>query len=71
MLSAAAFMLWMMGSGIHIMNIIFTVYQIMGPIKGVFAVNQGEFLSHYFDTSSSQVAVVNSLDCFASFQGVC
>ncbi len=64
-------MLWMMGSGIHIMNIIFTVYQIMGPIKGVFAVNQGEFLSHYFDTSSSQVAVVNSLDCFASFQGVC
>jgi hypothetical protein len=71
MLSAAAFMLWMMGSGIHIMNIIFTVYQIMGPIKGVFAVNQGKFLSHYFDTSSSQVAVVNSLDCFASFQGVC
>ena len=31
----------MMGSGIHIMNIIFTMYQLMAPIKGMFAVNQG------------------------------
>jgi hypothetical protein len=34
-------MFWMMGSGVHIMNILFTVYQISGPIKGIFAVNQG------------------------------
>eukprot|EP00802_Teleaulax_amphioxeia_P026134 Tamp_27140.p1 GENE.Tamp_27140~~Tamp_27140.p1 ORF type:complete len:192 (+),score=51.58 Tamp_27140:56-577(+) len=35
-----AFMMWMMGSGVHIMNIIFTFYQIVGPLQGLFKVNQ-------------------------------
>mmetsp|Transcript_98297 Transcript_98297/g.158509 ORF Transcript_98297/g.158509 Transcript_98297/m.158509 type:complete len:188 (+) Transcript_98297:42-605(+) len=33
-----AFMMWMMGSGVHIMNIIFTFYQIVGPVQGLFKV---------------------------------
>ncbi|EKX33687.1 hypothetical protein GUITHDRAFT_166405 [Guillardia theta CCMP2712] len=33
-----AFMMWMMGSGVHIMNIIFTFYQLMGPIRGLMSI---------------------------------
>jgi len=32
-------MLYMMGSGVHIMNIIFTVYQLIGPLKAMFSMN--------------------------------
>merc|ERR1712205_93395 len=35
-----AFMMWMMGSGVHIMNIMFTFYQIVGPLTGLFKVNK-------------------------------
>jgi len=35
-----AFMMWMMGSGVHIMNIMFTFYQLFGPLQGLFKVNQ-------------------------------
>uniref|UniRef100_A0A6U5AXI6 ER membrane protein complex subunit 4 n=1 Tax=Hemiselmis andersenii TaxID=464988 RepID=A0A6U5AXI6_HEMAN len=35
-----AFMLYMMGSGVHIMNIIFTVYQLINPVKGVMSIGQ-------------------------------
>jgi len=35
-----AFMMWMMGSGVHIMNMIFTFYQLVAPIKGMFSVNK-------------------------------
>lgn len=34
-------MLWMMGSGVHIMSIIFTFYQLITPIKGVMSIGQG------------------------------
>lgn len=37
----AAFMLWMMGSGVHIMSIIFTFYQLITPIKGIMGIGQG------------------------------
>mmetsp|Transcript_55174 Transcript_55174/g.130533 ORF Transcript_55174/g.130533 Transcript_55174/m.130533 type:complete len:186 (-) Transcript_55174:143-700(-) len=35
-----AFMLWMMGSGVHIMSIIFTFYQLITPIKGIMGIGQ-------------------------------
>mmetsp|Transcript_2394 Transcript_2394/g.4810 ORF Transcript_2394/g.4810 Transcript_2394/m.4810 type:complete len:192 (-) Transcript_2394:209-784(-) len=35
-----AFMIYMMGSGVHIMNIMFTVYQLMAPIKALTMLGQ-------------------------------
>ena len=37
----AAFMMWMMGSGVHIMSMIFTFYQLITPIKGIMGIGQG------------------------------
>ena len=34
-------MMWMMGSGVHIMSMIFTFYQLITPIKGIMGIGQG------------------------------
>lgn len=62
----AAFMMYMMGSGVHIMNIIFTVYQLIGPIKSMFSMNQG------MPSATSPLASPFAPDplCCAVFKGV-